>query len=111
MTSSTLAEKKSERLIPFVPMTNERSGWKCSAKLGSPLFIPRLPLLTSSVVICPRHFQTEKGKENHGHAYAPQGSMGLKLWDSLASKLDCTKYLDSILIHAISACKTARFVS
>ena len=33
------------------------------------------------------HFQTEKRKENHGHAYAPQGAMGLKLWDSLASKL------------------------
>ena len=33
------------------------------------------------------HFQTEKSKENHGHAYAPQGAMGLKLWGSLASKL------------------------
>ena len=33
------------------------------------------------------HFQTEKRKENHGHAYAPQGAMGLKLWGSLASKL------------------------
>ena len=33
------------------------------------------------------HFQTEKRKENHGHGYAPQGAMGLKLWGSLASKL------------------------
>ena len=32
-------------------------------------------------------FQAERGKEDHGQAYAPQGAMGLKLWGSLASKL------------------------
>ena len=32
-------------------------------------------------------FSNGKETENHGHAYAPQGAMGLKLWGSLASKL------------------------
>ena len=38
-------------------------------------------------LILPCHLQVIKRKENHGHAYAPQGAMGLKLWGSLASKL------------------------
>ena len=38
-------------------------------------------------LILPCHLQVIKKKENHGHAYAPQGAMGLKLWDRLASKL------------------------
>ena len=32
-------------------------------------------------------FKTEKEKENHEQASAPNGAMGLKPWGSLASKL------------------------
>ena len=32
-------------------------------------------------------FKTEKKKENHGQAFAPNGAVGLKPWGSHASKL------------------------
>ena len=49
---STSQPRKSSRLTPPVPTTNDRLGPKASTNAGNPAFIPRLPLLTSIASRC-----------------------------------------------------------